>query len=314
MIEISVVEGPREAFAPSSFYRRLIEEAIDGELACRDLPGAVTLEVGSFGRSLVRTVSDGIDSSLSRRRGRLVSPTGSLRQRFSSFKRDGNTSRIWFTGENVRPPIEGWDLTLSFDVDGLYGTNQYLPFWWGEVGLIDRVKSTSADRLGREMTTHELMRSRVTNIESRPGFVCAFINNPEPMRMRALNMLRNIGAVDVFGRVSGRPAGPKARVASRYRYCLCFENDIYPGYVTEKPFEAWSSGCVPLWRGSDPAGYVNPSAVVNAAEGGLDAMVERVFELERDPAALAQLAANPILLRSPDLRPVLSSIRRVVNR
>lgn len=311
---MSVVEGPREAFAPSSFYRRLIEEAIGDELASRVGGGPVALEVGSFGRSLVRSVSDGIDSRLSRRRGRLVSPAGSLRQRLSSLKRDGTTPRIWFTGENVRPPIDEWDLTLSFDIDGLYGTNQYLPLWWGEIGLIDRVRSTSADRLGREMTTHELMSSRVTDIESRPGFACAFINNPEPMRMRAIDMLRSIGEVDVFGRVSGRPAGPKARVASRYRYCLCFENDIYPGYVTEKPFEAWSSGCVPLWRGSDPECYVNPLAVINAAEGGLDAMVERVFELEREPGAVAQLAANPILLRRPNLRPVFSSIRKVLNR
>ena len=41
-------------------------------------------------------------------------------------------------------------------------------------------------------------------------------------------------------------------VARNYRYFLCFENDLYPGYVTEKPIEAWASGSVPLWRGIDP--------------------------------------------------------------
>jgi hypothetical protein len=313
VIRTTVVEGPRHAFAPSSFYRRLLEEALGDELVLHEGRHA-SLEVGSFGPSLLRSVTEGIDSGLSRRRGRLVSPASSLRLRISSLRGDGTTPRIWFTGENVRPPTKEWDLTLSFDVDSLDGTNQYLPLWWGEIGMIDGVRSTSSDRLGREMTTSELMGSREVDTESRRGFVCAFINNPEPMRMRAIDMLRSIGDVDVFGRVSGRPVGPKAQVAARYRYCLCFENDVYPGYVTEKPFEAWASGCIPLWRGLDPAAYLNPSAIINAAEGGLDAMVQRVFELEREPGALSQLAATPILLRKPNIKPVLSRIRNAVTQ
>ena len=44
---------------------------------------------------------------------------------------------------------------------------------------------------------------------------------------------------------------------------MCFENDIYPGYVTEKPIEAYIGDAIPLYYGLDVANYLNSKAIIN---------------------------------------------------
>ena len=49
--------------------------------------------------------------------------------------------------------------------------------------------------------------------------------------------------------------------------------------------------------------------MVNAAEpGGLDSLVERVAHLESDPETFASTASAPILMKTPDLGPILRAI------
>ena len=222
----------------------------------------------------------------------------------------GNASKhIWFTGENVRPPASDWDGYFSFDLDPMGGRNIYLPLWWHHVGLVPAAKSpfTTADT-----SIESLMSSR--DLPEPPGFVCAFISNPHPQRLRAVQLLEGHGRVDVYGPWSGRRAPDKAAVASKYKFVLAFENDLYPGYVTEKPIEAWASGSVPLWWGMDPGGYLNPEAIINAADDeDLESFALRVATIAADRGAWAALAAEPLLLRRPDLEPAMAMLRSGVN-
>lgn len=43
---------------------------------------------------------------------------------------------------------------------------------------------------------------------------------------------------------------------SRYRYMICIENSAYPSFVTERVFNAWIGGTIPIYRGApDIADY-----------------------------------------------------------
>ena len=42
----------------------------------------------------------------------------------------------------------------------------------------------------------------------------------------------------------------KDLVVSQYQFSLCFENTIYPGYVTEKIFDCFLSRCIPIYYGA----------------------------------------------------------------
>ena len=98
-------------------------------------------------------------------------------------------------------------------------------------------------------------------------FACAFISNPEPTRMRALKELSRFGEVEVFGAHTGRPVPNKYQIARDFRFMLCFENDLFPGYVTEKLLDAYLCDTVPLYWGDfgrEP--HINRKSLVNAAD------------------------------------------------
>jgi hypothetical protein len=277
------------------------------------------VEVVSDARALVDVQFTSVQVPLVRRlavEGRRLTATrlpGRNSGRDTRWRREnpepkGNArAHIWFTGENVRPPAGPWDGYLSFDTDPLNGSNAYLPLWWYSVGILGTPSSIFTSVMP---SWDQLLRSRDPG-KPRPKFACAFINNPEPMRLHAIRALESVGQVDVFGGAVGRPVPDKAAIAQDYRFVVCFENDVYPGYVTEKPFEAWTTGAIPLWRGTDPEGYINPKALVNAAAlSNLEEFVSVVSHLDASPSDWRFTASQPILSRPPDLRAALDVIRR----
>lgn len=218
-------------------------------------------------------------------------------------------AHVWFTGENVRPPSAGWDATLSFDVDPMGGRNAYVPLWWWSTGLLGPALSMFTDPAP---AIGQLLAPR-SAVKVPSGFVVALINNPHPMRFHAVQMLSRFGNVDVFGRAVGRTLPNKAMLAGKYKFMLCFENDLYPGYVTEKTVEAWGTGAIPLWWGSDPAGYLNPDAMINAATHPTMALfADSVARLANDDELWLRTFSEALLLRRPDLQPALDLIREVV--
>ncbi len=53
------------------------------------------------------------------------------------------------------------------------------------------------------------------------------------------------------GSIPGYHSGvEKVSVLNKYRFCICFENSSYRGYVTEKIFDCFKSGCIPIYFGA----------------------------------------------------------------
>jgi hypothetical protein len=48
------------------------------------------------------------------------------------------------------------------------------------------------------------------------------------------------------------PLGPgeKLRTMSKFKFAVCFENCAFPGYVTEKIFDCFLAGCIPVYFGA----------------------------------------------------------------
>lgn len=212
---------------------------------------------------------------------------------------------MWFAAENVRPPFEGdWSAFLSFETDSLQGRNAYLPLW-----LLDLADFNDFG----DLRLQDLLTTRAADPD-REGFACAFIGNPEPMRLHAVNQLSQIGPVDVFGRAVGRPVPSRAQVARSYRYVLCFENDVYPGYVTEKVLEGARTGCVPLYRGGDLDGIFNRDARIDCTPPqSLQDLVMEVTRLEACYEERVQMLTSPVLRTRPSLDEAVSLIRRVLD-
>lgn len=61
----------------------------------------------------------------------------------------------------------------------------------------------------------------------------------------------------------------KLAVLNKYRFALCFENAISPGYITEKIFDVMNAGCVPIYCGtSDIKNFVPAGCFVDKRNFG----------------------------------------------
>lgn len=240
-----------------------------------------------------------------RLKSKLMHPKTDFRWTDQNFIRPKMRRSIWFTAENLRPPAsDDWSGFLSFEMDSLGGRNAYLPLWMLDLEDFNPEGQT---------TIESMISPREPKLE-RLGFACAFMGNPEPMRLHALKALKSIGRVDVYGRAFGRPVRDKVLTARNYRYILSFENDLYPGYVTEKALDGIRTGCIPIYRGADPALYFNTKAMIDCGLSlDLTALIARIQELESDTSQRASILEQPVLTRRPTLDSAISLLRRTLD-
>jgi Glycosyltransferase family 10 (fucosyltransferase) C-term len=156
--------------------------------------------------------------------------------------------RIWFSGENIRPPFGfDYDATISFDLDTFHDSNIYGPISYL---LLSEKPSWIDPLLGLSIDTEKLKLARkFPNEVLGRKLACAFVGNDHSMRLRFIEELKKFGDVDVFGSAVGRPVKNKASLAGQYKFVICFENDLYPGYITEKLVHAYLCDSVPLYWG-----------------------------------------------------------------
>jgi hypothetical protein len=206
------------------------------------------------------------------------------------YKLNHGELNIWYTSENLRPPLgEDFDLFLSHDLNRYDGRNAYLPIWATRLGN---------NLLAAESAQSEMMIERKPSESDRKG-VCAVISNPEPIRMAFIKEARKYFNVDVYGAL-GLPVKDKDSVLRNYKFNICFENDEFPGYVTEKPFEAWLNGCIPVWRGLDSGAYLNEDAIINITRDGFSKSIERIHSILNDNSEYSRLSSLPILQKKYD--------------
>lgn len=55
------------------------------------------------------------------------------------------------------------------------------------------------------------------------------------------------------------PVPGKHAVLRQYRFAICYENAVFPGYITEKLFDCLFAGCVPVYRGAPEVVDVVPA-------------------------------------------------------
>ena len=221
--------------------------------------------------------------------------------------------KIFYTGENERPPQGRWDAYLSFDMHSFDGRNAYLPLWW--ITSSDILVPTISPYLGRPITIDQMLNPRKPTLEGREKFCAAFIGKAYPFRMHAISAISKIGKVDVFGGIARDTRQTRAEekydISQKYKFVFAFENDLYPGYVTEKVPEAWATGAVPLYWGADPAGYLNQRSFINLANfPTLEDFVDKVSEVDQNDELWLRYASEPLLMKRPSLDHVIEVLKK----
>lgn len=95
------------------------------------------------------------------------------------------------------------------------------------------------------------------------------------------------------------PVFAKLSTLSAYKFALCFENTAFPGYVTEKIFDCFQAGCIPVYLGApDITSLVPAAAFIDARDFSDLATLESFIRGLAPEAAREYVVAAADFMRS----------------
>lgn len=179
---------------------------------------------------------------------------------------DGRAKKIFYTGENVRPNYDECFAAMTFDHENSpkhYRLPLYVIDMYGAV--VEKWTDNYYQLVGLK---HDYEKEYDTR-----KFCSFVVSNPrQEMRNAMFGLTNTYKGVDSagphlnnMGEVLPRDKLEyKLDFLNKYRFNICFENGSYPGYTTEKLFNALQVKTMPIYWGSPTVDRdFNTNAFVN---------------------------------------------------
>tara|TARA_R100000406_G_C3076452_1_gene115669 strand:- start:33 stop:890 length:858 start_codon:yes stop_codon:yes gene_type:complete len=213
--------------------------------------------------------------------------------------------KIFFTGENVRPNFKRCDFSLTFDADEHGGKNFRLPLWYL---YIDWFEVNSYDNPDWLIPESYLYNDNEFTQKKKDKFCSIVYGKQIESRINAIqNISSNYKQVDVFGKANPNyylPDGEKYKLdlISNYKFSLCYENSVTPGYHTEKLLHGKVAGNIPIYYGDKSIGEdFNPDCFINAVDMSDEELIQKIIELDQSDNLYNKMAKEPIFTEKVSL-------------
>jgi hypothetical protein len=215
---------------------------------------------------------------------------------------------IWYSGEFGKPP-KGYDLTLSFSPT--MGNNVYLPVW-----AIYTTHDVFRKKYDREFIFNwdKLLSERELRSFENNRIACTFISNPTNERLRFAHALESLGILDIYGVAVGKPVESKSSVSKDYIFQLCLENQDEDNYVTEKIFEAWFCGNIPIYKKNETLSDLNTNSFIDITHYHPRDLERHLMLLVQNQEQLNRIYREPILASPFEFDEIKESFLRVVEK
>ena len=196
-----------------------------------------------------------------------------------------NCKKIFYTGENIAPPLEYCDYSFSFDYlddPRNYRIPHYLLYdGYYELALDKKIDESLAKRK-----------------------FCNFVvsNGDCQQRNNFFTKLSKYKKIDSGGRFANNIGGPiadKRKFQSEYKFSIAFENNAYrpqqSGYTTEKIMEPMTVNSIPLYWGNPDIGReFNTESFINFYDfHSEDDMIDYIIELDKDDSRYLNMLNKP---------------------
>jgi len=226
---------------------------------------------------------------------------------------------IMYIGENVRPNYMGYNHSLSFDYDTYGGRNFRLPLWWSRLawdGFFQKPRKPNAHNHGYEqlLDIKNLMQPRKLDTSIKNKFCAMIAGNPEGLRVNLYNSISAYKQIDGYGLMFGNSLRKsKFAVLPEYKFCLCPENSVYDGYVTEKLIDAYAGLTVPLYSGDLSVGKdFNIKAFLNYQDFmDLEIFIGYIERWNEQLELYKDMYEQPLLFKEPSLDDAIQFIRSI---
>lgn len=213
------------------------------------------------------------------------------------------TKKIYYTGENTRPNFNECDYSLTFDFEDYNGKNFRLPLWMLQIDWFNKKDYKNP----KFILPYEEINKNIYTETPKTKFCCTVFNTDSPYRFEILAKLSNYKKVDAFGKPHGNwfyGEDTKYSVLSNYKFNICFENTLYPGYFTEKLFHAKTAGTVPIyWADSNISKDFNTKSFINLYDfdNNVDKLIEYIKLVDQDKDLYTKYINEPLFNTLPTL-------------
>lgn len=237
---------------------------------------------------------------------------------FGDQHKNFNCKKVYFTGENTRPDLTN-DFALGFDYIEADNYSR-LPLWYLFLDIFNCDKNKIGDPYPLSLQLQvPLKRDRF----------CAFITStPSYFRDSFFKLLSIYKRVDSAGKVLNNTyelqlmskrndikwTEGKFLFLQKYKFCICFENSSFPGYITEKLIHAKLAGCIPIYWG-DPTIHqqFNTKAFINVHQyPNISDVIELIKKIDQDDQEYEKIAREPLL--SNLIEPLKESINKLIKK
>ena len=222
--------------------------------------------------------------------------------------------KIFYTGENKRPNYNECHYSLTFDFDDYGGRNIRLPLWMLQIDWFGKENYGNPRFV---IPPSELRQSRFSK-RPKTQFCCIVFNNPIPNRVEILRKLSKYKDIHCYGAPFGNHFNGediKYDILSNYKFNICFENGIHPGYYTEKPIHAKVAGCLPLyWADENCKQDFNTGSFLNLNDfSSMDEYVERIIQLDNNEDEYNSIASQYLFEgKEPSLDSIKEQLRKIL--
>ena len=225
---------------------------------------------------------------------------------------------IMYIGENIRPSFVNYNYSLSFDHDTYGGRNFRLPLWYSRLawaGFKQKPRHDNHHNHGFEqlIPINSLTNGRKLDINAKDKFCAMIAGNPEGLRINLFNSISQYKQVDGYGNMFGNPLRKsKFALLPEYKFCLCPENSIYDGYVTEKLGDAYAGLTVPIYSGDTDVDF-NAHALLNYQRlRDMPEFVKLIANVDGSLELYKTMFEQPLLKKEPSLNEALAFVYNVV--
>jgi hypothetical protein len=236
---------------------------------------------------------------------------------FGNVRADSQKT-IMYIGENMRPSYAGYDHSLSFDHDTYGGRNFRLPLWYARLawpGFEQKPRLVGGNNHGYEplIPIHTLTNGRRLDMSIKSKFCAMIAGNPESLRINMFNSISQYKAIEGYGNMFGNSLRKsKFAILPEYKFCLCPENSVYDGYVTEKLVDAYAGLTLPIYSGSFDNDF-NDKAFLNYQNSrNMEWFVESVKIFDESMEHYQYAYEQPLLKKEPSLNEALAFVRSIV--
>jgi len=183
--------------------------------------------------------------------------------------------KVFYSGEPFSARVDA-NYNLTFDENSL--NNSRIPLW---VMYINDYLFSNRLNGGIEVPVKNKF--------------CSFISNGEVKtthRKTIISLLSEYKRIDCGGMYlnnvpivpRGTDCSGKINFNNDYKFSIAFENEDYPGYVTEKILDIYKSNCIPIyWGTKEVSRNFNPSTFINANDfGSFEELVKFIIKVDND--------------------------------